>query len=317
GNILYVTDAAGNFLRDDNGNLIKARVISPADEIQGIFGDINYGVPPQNMAGMDIADYDTTAYRNAIPSVTVSVAGSHVANGIIATTGSGVTTVTEYFPHAAGSFTTPASSTSQMLTRRRYVNKTFTNVRIPANSNALFENCTFNGVLYIDTGQTGTSNFNNIRFHNCTFNGTIVTNTPQSFNWQRNALYFTGGSTFQNQTNTEATILAPHFNVNLGNTNPVAGTNNVLRGAIIGGIVDIRGNAEVFGTIISMADTSANTSGFVTNIGATLNDGGSETVAISDVGTINITPDAENRLPSGILTPIVIRPDQSTYAEVL
>ena len=103
--------------------------------------------------------------------------------------------------------------------------------------------------------------------------------------------------------------------MNLGNTNPVAGTDNVLHGAIVGGIVDVRGNAEVFGTIISMADTSSYTSGYVTNIGATLNDGGSETVAIGDVGTINITPDTAKMLPSGITTPIVIKPLQDTYSE--
>jgi hypothetical protein len=120
---------------------------------------------------------------------------------------------------------------------------------------------------------------------------------------------------FQNNTTAEATILAPHFNVNLGNTNPVAGTDNVLYGAIIGGIVDVRGNAEVFGTIISMADTSMYTSGYVTNIGATLNDGGSETVSIDDVGVINITPDPDKLLPSGITSPIIIKPLQNTYCE--
>jgi hypothetical protein len=188
--------------------------------------------------------------------------------------------------------------------------------------NALFINCTFNGVLFADcsgnvaTG-VGSSKYNNIRFDNCMFNGTIVTNTPQTFNWQRNCLYYTGSATFQNETSSEATILAPHFNVNLGNTNPVSGTDNVLRGAIVGGIVDVRGNAEVFGTIISMADTSTYTSGYVTNIGATLNDGGSETVAIGDIGTINITPDSDKMLPSGITSPIVIKPLQNTYCEIL
>ncbi len=90
---------------------------------------------------------------------------------------------------------------------------------------------------------------------------------------------------------------------------------NVLHGAIVGGIVDVRGNAEVFGTIISMADTSSYTSGYVTNIGATLSDGGSETVSVGDVGVINITPDEDKMLPSGITTPIVIKPLQGSYSE--
>ena len=36
----------------------------------------------------------------------------------------------------------------------------------------------------------------------------------------------------------------------------------------------------------------------------------------SDVGTINITPDVENMLPSGIITPIVILRDGNSYVEL-
>jgi hypothetical protein len=155
-----------------------------------------------------------------------------------------------------------------------------------------------------------------VRFENCTFNGTIITNVPQQFNWKNNCLYFTGEAEFDNHSSIqEATILAPHFNVNLGNTNPNGGDDNVLTGAIIGGIVDVRGNAQIYGTIVSMCDTSQWTSGYVTNIGATLDDGGSETTEPGDVGDIDITPEEDQMLPSGITTPIVIKPLQSTYSE--
>ena len=102
-------------------------------------------------------------------------------------------------------------------------------------------------------------------------------------------------------------ILAPHFNVNLGNTNPVQSENNVLTGAIVGGIVDVRGNAQIYGTIISMADTTNYPSGYVTNIGVTLEDGGSETTEPGDIGIIEITPGEEQMLPSGISTPIILK----------
>jgi hypothetical protein len=131
-----------------------------------------------------------------------------------------------------------------------------------------------------------------------------------------NNLYFTGEATFENSSSIpEATILAPHFNVNLGNTNPDQGENNVLTGAIVGGIVDVRGNAQIYGTIISMADTSSYSSGYVTNIGVTLEDGGSETTEAGDIGVISITPEEDMLLPSGIKSPIIIKPDQTTYAE--
>jgi hypothetical protein len=142
-----------------------------------------------------------------------------VANGRISTTG--ITKVREYFPHAAGNYSQPASSSSRTLDRYKYENKTFRNVVLNSNNNALFKNCTFEEVLYVDCSTSTSTYYNNVRFENCTFNGVIITNTPSNLNWQANCLYFTGTATFQNKSSIpEATILAPHFNVNLGNTNP-------------------------------------------------------------------------------------------------
>ena len=229
----------------------------------------------------------------------------------------------EYFPHASGNYNsprdgTPGSTWNRKLTRHVYEDQTFTDARLPDDYNALFRNCTFEEVLYVDCYKSGSSKYNNVRFEDCTFNGVIVTDVPQVFKWKHNVIYFTGEATFENTSSIpEATILAPHFNVNLGNTNPQQGDNNVLSGAIIGGICDVRGNAQIDGTIISMADTTQWSSGYVTNSGATLDDGGSETVELGDVGTIDITPAEESMLPSGITTPIVIKPLQDTYYETV
>ncbi len=83
----------------------------------------------------------------------------------------------------------------------------------------------------------------------------------------------------------------------------------------MGGIVDIRGNAQAYGTVISMFDARDSAAGYVTNIGATLRDGGSETAELGDVGVIRITPREDAMLPSGITSPIIIKPDPSTYSE--
>ncbi len=228
------------------------------------------------------------------------------------------TTVYEYFPHAAGDYSSqPASSSSRGVTRHVYENMTFTNNRLPDNRNALFKNCTFEEVLYVDCYKSTSSYYNNVRFEDCTFNGVIVTDTPSTVKWQYNALYFTGTATFNNTSSIqEATILAPHFNVDLGNTNPEQSDNNIIKGAIVGGIVDVRGNAQINGTIISMFDTTNYSSGFVTNIGATLDDGGSETTELGDIGTIEITPDEDQMLPSGINSPIVLKQLNNTYQEI-
>lgn len=342
----YLVDTTGQPVYDEDGKRLAVnyenRIYGSNDEIQAYHENVNYDQPRSaDVAGLKISDYDTSAYKSAISTVVRSAAGSLIENGVLST--SGVATVTEYFPHAAldsGGYTTRSGS-SLPLKRRIYQNKTIRNVVVPAGTNALFQDCTFEGVLYIDTNYSGpsvslpssytstaissflstTKNYNNTRFENCTFNGVIVTNTPQALNsnwWMGNNLYFTGEATFNNQSTVqEATILAPHFNVNLGNTNPDQNQNNILTGAIVGGIVDIRGNAQIYGTIISMADTSAYTSGYVTNIGVTLDDGGSETTELGDVGVISITPEDDMMLPSGIKSPIIIKPDPSTYSEAV
>jgi len=306
---LETLDANGNPI-DANGTPLginfEDRYYSPGDEIQAYHEGINYGQQNSNMPGLDITDYVTDGYDSCLTQIPSCPSGSREV---------------EYFPHASGDYNyprdgTPSSTWNRILERHVYENQTFTNAKLPSNRNALFRNCTFEEVLYVDCSKSTSSYYNNVRFDNCTFNGTIVTDTPDEFKWRHNTLYFTGQATFDNTSAIqEATILAPHFNVNLGNTNPVQSENNVLTGAIIGGIVDVRGNAQIYGTVISMCDTTPWSSGYVTNIGATLEDGGSETTELGDVGVIGITPDADQMLPNGIISPIVLKPQQNTYAE--
>ncbi len=303
----YMVDLQGHPVYDADGKRIAMdyanRVYGGYDEIQGYHEGINYGQPYNDMPGLNISDYDTAGYKTGLSSIAAST-----------------TKVTEYFPHASGNYGAPRDDGSTSFSRNVYENQTLSNVILPVNRHALFKNCTFQNILYIDASKTSTSKSytNNVRFENCTFNGVLVTNTPQSFNWVNNCLYFTGAATFNNQSAVqEATILAPYFNVNLGNTNPESGDNNVLTGAIVGGIVDVRGNAQIYGTIISMFDTSAYSSGYVTNIGATLDDGGSETTEVGDVGVISITPGEDTMLPSGITSPIIIKPNPQTYSECI
>lgn len=336
----YLTDITGRPVYDADGNRVCVdfadRYYGSADQIQGYHEGINYGVEKDEIANyLDIASYDTDVYYDMTVSnpiepqmttQTVTTTTRVRVNGRwqdVTTTQEVQVPVTtrEYFPHGEGGYN-QSKTGSVSLTRNIYQDQSFNNAYLSSNQNALFENCTFDGVLYVDCADNASGSYNNIRFNNCTFNGVIATNTPSALKWQQNALYFTGSANFQNTSDIqEATILAPHFNVNLGNANngEVASDENVITGAVVGGIVDIRGNAEIFGTVISMCDTSQWTSGYVTNIGATLNDGGSETTSIEDVGTIRITPDKEQLLFPGLKEypcRISIRADNSTYTEI-
>ena len=290
-------DEDGNPMFDENGD----RIYSSGDEIQGEHDGINYD-QFSDVPGMSIDDYDTDGYNDSLTTIASCPSEDRE---------------TEYFPHVAGDYGQPSKYWSRQLDRHVYENQTFTDSYLPDNRNALFRNCTFEGIMYIDCNKSGSTNYNNVRFEDCTFNGAVITDVPQVLKWQHNCLYYTGSATFQNAAMAEATILAPHFNVNLGNTDPLEGETNELTGAIVGGIVDIRGNAQIYGTIISMCDTTQWTSGYVTNIGATLGDGGNETTEPGDVGVISITPDEEQMLPSGITTPIVIGgAEGDTYVEL-
>lgn len=292
---------------DPIGENFEDRYVDGDDKIQGYHEGINYEQPVSNMPGMDISDYDTDSYNQGLYTLPSCPTGDREV---------------EYFPHASGNYNLPRDgsvgrTSNRKLTRHVYEDESFVDVRLADNRNALFRNCTFDGILYIDCYKSASSYYNNVRFEDCTFRGVIVTDVPQSFKWMYNCLYFTGSATFDNQSDIqEATILAPHFNVNLGNTNPQQDDNNTLTGAIVGGIVDVRGNAQINGTIISMCDTTNWSSGYVTNIGATLDDGGSETTELGDIGTIEITPEEDKMLPSGISSPIVIKPVNCSYKEV-
>jgi hypothetical protein len=114
---------------------------------------------------------------------------------------------------------------------------TFRNVRIPKGLNALFDNCTFEGVTFVDlttnitnsSGQTTTSagdgatwsrkmlsgsfanttvltnsnsfgfqNGNNLRFNNCNIKGPLVSSVPTAYTHFTNSWEFTGATKFDN-----------------------------------------------------------------------------------------------------------------------
>ncbi|MAI67465.1 MAG: hypothetical protein CMJ26_06285 [Phycisphaerae bacterium] len=115
-----------------------------------------------------------------------------------------------------------------------YKNMSFNNVRIPVGTNAVFENCTFVGVTWVETTEDvsdpnwnfagsmepdGVGGFteqfvgltaetsgtpyastrelsNNIRFHDCTFLGSIAADVPSEFTHWRNKIQVTGESRF-------------------------------------------------------------------------------------------------------------------------
>jgi hypothetical protein len=267
------------------------------DKVTGTHQGINYSQPQPTVPGFDYRDYDTSLY--SAMTTTLPASGD---------------TVQEYFPHAPGDYSQPVNSSSSQVNRQVYDGQTFTDKRIPSGRNSLFKNCTFEGVFYIGVGGNGC---NNVRFENCQFNGVIVTGVPNDFKWKKNMLYFTGSALFNNTVMEEATILAPNFNVNLGNTQTLfSESESVLTGLVVGGIVDVRGNANIDGTILSMYDPSPLgkvASQYGTNVG--FSDENGEAGIPEDVGTIYIHPDPDRMLPAGIKSSVIVVPIPESYTE--
>jgi hypothetical protein len=157
------------------------------------------------------SDFDVTSFKDL------------TSNDFAAQAGAPTGTVNEQVPYGA-------ANPYEYYDRDVYDGKVFDNVRIPKGTNALFRNCTFVGVTFIDTAKDNADiNFNyagmqeadgtlkhpnrfatvsgaqltdtkpvanNIRFDNCTFNGSVVTESPDEFTHVRNKLTFTGTTRF-------------------------------------------------------------------------------------------------------------------------
>ncbi len=121
-----------------------------------------------------------------------------------------------------------------------------------------------NGRRVVDTKARS----NNIRFHDCLFVGSIVSDAPQNYTQVRNKIQFTGSTRFTSKhpdqpdsidLNPEPTdvteiakssLMLPGMSVDLGTFNSPPGQSLQLKGAIIAGVMDIRGNADIDGALL-------------------------------------------------------------------
>jgi len=161
---------------------------------------------------------------------------------------------------------------------------------------------------------------NNIRFHNCLFVGSIVSDAPQNYTHTRNKLQFTGSTRFAEahpqhpedpsynpQTADKAEIakssmMLPGYSVDLGSFNSPPTQDLQLKGAIIAGVMDVRGNATIDGALLltfspqlgsaPLIDSNGNAVGNPAGFNTTLgyfgpNDGDSESLDPTTLPIVN------------------------------
>ena len=110
---------------------------------------------------------------------------------------------------------------------------------------------------------------NNIRFHNCLFVGSVVADKPDVYTHLRNKMQFTGSTRFalrhpvapddpglnpdpdHEAEIRKSSLMAPHFSVDIGSINPPPEQDVRLQGAIVAGVLDVRGDAEIRGVLLS------------------------------------------------------------------
>ncbi len=122
------------------------------------------------------------------------------------------------------------------------------------------------GMQLVPTRVTDTRPYsNNIRFHDSLFVGSIVSDVPQEYTHVRNKLQFTGKTRFLEQHPTDdslnpeeidlaelakSSMMLPNFSVDVGTFNSPPEQEVRLHGAIIAGVLDVRGDTEIEGSLL-------------------------------------------------------------------
>ncbi|MBL8761594.1 MAG: hypothetical protein JNL50_09860 [Phycisphaerae bacterium] len=141
---------------------------------------------------------------------------------------------------------------------------------IPANMaggagyDSLPEPLVINGKRVTDTKRFS----NNLRFHDSLFVGSIVSDAPTNYTQSRNKLQFTGATRFT-QTHPDrpedadlnpqeedveeiakSSMMLPQYSVDIGTFNSPTSQDVKLSGAIIAGVLDVRGNTDIDGVLL-------------------------------------------------------------------
>lgn len=199
---------------------------------------------------------------------------------------------------------------------------------------------------------------NNIRFHDCTFLGTLAGSTPGEYTHWRNKVQLTGNTRFYINANDpdlltqpdagvllgllggisagdlveyqKSSILLPGWSVDVGSFQNDPLTRVKLQGIIVAGVIDIRGSAELNGTLMTtfrptagagplfyggQVDAFNTTIGYFGSIDGDNEGAGPGDPGFTGFGQIILRYDDSISGPDGIPWPIQVNPVSSTYVE--
>lgn len=208
------------------------------------------------------------------------------ANGTNKTDASGrlikaLTQITENVPYGA-------SNPRGTVTRKVFSGVNFKNCIINRGTNALFVNCTFDGVTFVDGDKAMGNDYtttvlakgNTLRFESCTFTGPIAQGdksstdnsgnkapAPPNFTLATNNWEFTGATTIDFKLpakdgssdstalanlKEQATMMCPQTNIEMGSFTAPGQAKCSFQGVVVAGVFDVRGVANIDGTIVAL-----------------------------------------------------------------
>lgn len=319
---------------DSSGNLLNPKTSSPMTDING--NKLNSTTTltlPVN-----------TSNQLCLPDTNVVVTGTKTGSTYTTTqttalTAANVSQVIEEVPFG---------STSYRATYMRpvYSNITFDNCIFPTGTNALFVNCTFKGVTYVDVNTSlttttsakmldgtsfssskvltssnsyGFNQGNNLRFESCTFAGPLFASNPTNYTDYTNSWEFTGATYFSldkkyaetGSPESGATIEAPNTNIEMGSFSNPSSAPSTMIGVVVAGNIDIRGRSYVDGSVIVSGTGASNTT--LGYFGP--DDGQSSLTAMPEggYGRLYMRYNPTLALPYGINIPIVLTAKRDSY----
>jgi hypothetical protein len=303
---------------------------------------------------MKPSDFNTSELDSHAPASNATVSGSNISNGTLTAAMANGGTTTERFPSSA------SSGWQATYKRPVFQNINFNNVRIPKGLNAKFINCTFNGYTSVklnttitnpsngstttdpsvgmtwakqmtsgsfsaDTALTASNSTaftqgNNLHFKGCTFNGVLSSDVPTAYTHFANSWEFEGNTVINNQVDQSVTIMAPNTNIEIGSYVDPAGNPSTLVGVVVAGNIDIRGTANVDGSLIVTGNGATNTT--LGYFGTT--DSGQAVPTLAQLpaaangayGHLFFRYNPDRGMPNGINIPITLTSKPSTYKQV-
>lgn len=318
---------------DSSGALLNPKTSKPMTDINGnkLISTTTLTLPVNSSNQICLPDTNV--------AVTSSKGSTYTTTSTTATTSVSVSAVQEAIPFGSASY-------RATYLRPVYSNITFNNCIIPEGTNALFVNCTFTGVTYIDLDSTLTTTTsskmldgtsfskstvltssnsngynigNNLRFESCTFNGPMFSTNPTQYTDYTNSWEFTGATLFSldskyaDPTSPEAgaSIEAPNTNIEMGSFSNPNNAPSTLLGVVVAGNIDIRGRSVVDGSIIVTGTGASNTT-----LGYFGSDDGSSSITQNPeggYGRLYMRYNPTLALPYGINIPIVLTANRDSY----